>query len=189
LFVEALCTTVALSALHLLNVPIVTHEYAASHIVNVLAADESKWVRLSILVSRREHWGWCVIFFLASSIQFSSCCLQLRAALLEEIRLAATTLLESSKFTVGVATAISAHINASLVSSASVSGSKQLARQVMYLEHARLLDVQPLRALLHFLWTQLGFRWMFLPLNQKTEDLTMVSVCPVSPASLLPVHL
>ncbi len=42
LFVEALCTTVALSALHLLNVPIVTHEYAASHIVNVLAADESK---------------------------------------------------------------------------------------------------------------------------------------------------
>lgn len=42
LFVGALCTTVALSALHLLNVPIVTHEYAASHIVNVLAADESK---------------------------------------------------------------------------------------------------------------------------------------------------
>ena len=53
----------------------------------------------------------------------------------------------------------------------------------MYLEHARLLDVQPLRALLHFLWTQLGFRWMFLPHNQKTEDLTMVTICPVSPAS------
>lgn len=114
----------------------------------------------------------------------SSCCLQLRAALLEEVRLAAATLLEASKFTVGIATAISAHINASLVSSSSLSGSKQLARQVMYLEHARLLDVQPLRVLLHFLWTQLGFRWMFLPHTQKTEDLlVVVSICPVSLAS------
>ncbi len=107
--------------------------------------------------------------------------MQLRAALLEEVRLAAATLLESSKFSVGIATAISAHISASLVSSSSLFGSKQLARQVMYLEHARLMDVQPLRVLLHFLWTQLGFRWMFLPHNQKTEDLlVVVKFCPVS---------
>ncbi len=42
LFASALCTTFALSASHLLNLPTVTHGYAASHIVHALAADESE---------------------------------------------------------------------------------------------------------------------------------------------------
>ena len=49
LFASALCTTVRLEC-HLLNLPTVTHDYAARHIVNALAAHESKWVRLLFLV-------------------------------------------------------------------------------------------------------------------------------------------
>lgn len=108
-------------------------------------------------------------------------CLQLREALLEEIRLAALTLRESAKFSVGLASAISAHIHASLISNANLPGSRQFANQSMHLEHARLLEVEPLRALLSFLWIQLGLRWEILPCNQKAAELSLVSIHCSSP--------
>lgn len=127
---------------------------------------------------------------LISCEKFSlSRCLQLREALLEEIRLAALTLRESAKFSVGLASAISAHIHASLISNANLPGSRQFANQSMHLEHARLLEVEPLRALLSFLWIQLGLRWEILPCNQKAAELSLVSIHCSSPklASFKPV--
>lgn len=82
--------------------------------------------------------------------------LQIRAALLEEIQLAAQVLSEGNHFSLGVAAAISSHIRCYL-------GEGEGFAEPALLDHARLLDVEPLKALLDFLWLQLGLKWDCLP--------------------------
>ena len=82
---------------------------------------------------------------------------QIRAAILEEIRLAAEVLVANKHFTSGIALAVSSHIYSSL----QLEESEGFEGEVL-LDHARMLGVEPLKALLDFLWLQLGFRWSTL---------------------------
>ena len=108
----------------------------------------------------------------------------MRAAFLEEVRLALHTLSESGFLTAGIASAISGHINRSLLSSAGLAGSERLSDQSMLIEHARLLQVEPLRTLLYFLWTQLGLRWTCLPVCKRAAELVVVRACIVCGCAL-----
>ena len=116
---------------------------------------------------------------LGQVVSSSSCwsCIQVRAAFLEEVRLAAQFLSETGLFSIGIATAISGHISRSLLSSPSLLEDGNLSEQSMLMDHARLLDVEPLQVLLHFLWVQLGIRWMYLPPVLKTGEITSVRLC------------
>ena len=83
--------------------------------------------------------------------------LQIRAAILEEIRLAAGVLVDNQHFSVGIALAVSSHIYSVL----DLEAPEGFEGHVL-LDHARMLGVEPLKALLDFLWLQLGFRWSTL---------------------------
>lgn len=82
---------------------------------------------------------------------------QIRAAILEEIRLAAEVLVGSNHFTSSIAQAVSCHIYSYI----ELENPEDFEGHV-FLDHARLLGVEPLRALLEFLWLQLGLRWSSL---------------------------
>ena len=109
------------------------------------------------------------------AISFVPLCFQVRAALLEEVQLSLQALVHSKGFTVGIAAAISSHLCTSLVNNARLPGSDKLAGQLMLLDHIRLLEVGPLRALLRFLWLQLGFRWFMSPLRRQAVELIAVT--------------
>lgn len=94
---------------------------------------------------------------------------QIRAALLEEIRLAAHVLLDAGCFSAGIAAAISCHIYTCICKD--VDFDKDL-----FLDHARVLDEEPLKALLDFLWVQLGLRWSQLPQVLRGSELSVVSL-------------
>ena len=95
------------------------------------------------------------------------CLTQIRAALLEEIRLAAHVLLDAGCFTAGIAAGVSCHIYSHL------AGDVEFDKP-LFLDHARLLDEEPLTELLDFLWLQLGLRWSQLPQVLQANELAMV---------------
>lgn len=93
--------------------------------------------------------------------------------MLEEIRLAAELLVVSNQFTSGIALAVSTHIYSSL----ELEEPEEFEGPV-FLDHARLLGVEPLKALLEFLWLQLGLRWVHLHWVIEADNL--IGVRPAS---------
>ena len=94
--------------------------------------------------------------------------LQLQAGLLDEICLALQALKQGGFLTAGIASVISCHIQYSLAEE-----DEELPKPV-FLEHIQLLGLEPLRALLDFLWMQLGLRWSVLPQLSVASELLQV---------------
>lgn len=87
----------------------------------------------------------------------------MRGAILEEIRLAAQVLSMDNHFSSGAAAATGCYIRSFL------TGVEDFAGPVL-LDHARLLDVEPLKGLLEFLWMLLGLkRHCSTPVMHATE--------------------
>lgn len=97
--------------------------------------------------------------------------LQMRAAILEEIRLAAQVLTLDNHFSSGAAAAVGCYIRTFL------TGVEGFAGPVL-LDHARLLDVEPLKGLLEFLWLLMGLkRHCLTPVIQANELMGVRSPC------------
>ncbi|KAL3144125.1 hypothetical protein ABBQ32_003915 [Trebouxia sp. C0010 RCD-2024] len=103
---------------------------------------------------------------------------EMRGAILEEIRLAAQVLSMDNHFSSGAAAATGCYIRSFL------TGVEDFAGPVL-LDHARLLDVEPLKGLLEFLWMLLGLkRHCSTPVMHATElmgCLGKLSMCEVLP--------
>ena len=104
--------------------------------------------------------------------------LQMRSAVLEEVMAAVHLLMDSQLFRCGMAAAISSHIRQHL----GHSFSWQDFGDRVYMEHASLLDLEPLQELLTFLWTQLGLRMHLLDPYIKAQQLLR------HPVSYLELH-
>ncbi len=93
--------------------------------------------------------------------------LQMRDAVLDEVLAAVHLLMDSQLFSCGMAAAISSHIRPHL----GPNFSWQEFGDRVYLEHASLLDLEPLQELLTFLWTQLGLKAHLLDPYIKAQQL------------------
>ncbi len=105
--------------------------------------------------------------------------LQLRKAVLAEIVAAVKLLVCCQQFSVGMAIAVSAHIRQHLGPALDWRHSNGR----VYLEHAALLQLEPLQELLNFLWTHLSSKMQLLepyirahhllctPVSQHPDDI------------------
>ncbi len=93
--------------------------------------------------------------------------LQMRGALLDEVMAAVHLLMDSQLFSCGIAAAISSHIRQRL----GPNFSWHDFGDRVYMEHASLLDLEPLQELLTFLWTQLGLKMHLLDPYIKAHQL------------------
>lgn len=93
--------------------------------------------------------------------------LQMRGAVLDEVTAAVQLLMDSQLFSSGMAAAIGSHIGQRL----GPNFSWQEFGDRVLLEHASLLDLEPLQELLTFLWTQLGLKMHLLDPYIKSQQL------------------
>ena len=84
--------------------------------------------------------------------------LQLRKAVLAEVMSAVKLLVHCQQFNIGMAVAISSHIRHHLEPALDWQHSDER----VYLEHAALLQLEPLQELLTFLWTHLSSKMQLL---------------------------
>ncbi|DBA77471.1 TPA: hypothetical protein ACH3X1_009295 [Trebouxia sp. C0004] len=108
---------------------------------------------------------------------------QMRSAVLDEVVAAVKLLMDSQLFSCSMAAAISSHIREHL----GPNFSWQDFGDRVYLEHASLLDLEPLQELLTFLWTQLGLKMHLLDLYIKAQQL-LRHQGPNAPHCALEVH-
>lgn len=86
----------------------------------------------------------------------------MRKAALKELVLAVQLLVDGQQFTPGIATAVCGHIQHAL-HEMRLLNEMGLPSTDIYIEHAQLLPLGPLRELLHFLWVHIGLRFNALP--------------------------
>ncbi len=99
-------------------------------------------------------------------------------AALNEVMAAVQLLMDSQLFSCGMAAAIGSHIRQHL----GPNFSWQDFGDRVYMEHASLLDLEPLQELLMFLWTQLGLKMHLLDPYIKAQQLLRY------PVSYLDLH-
>lgn len=102
----------------------------------------------------------------------------MRGTVLDEVIAAVKLLMDSQLFSSGMAAAIGSHIRQRL----GPNFSWQNFGDRVYLEHASLLDLEPLQELLTFLWTQLGLKMHLLDAYIKAQQLLRY------PVSYLDLH-
>ncbi|DBA68218.1 TPA: hypothetical protein ACH3X2_013835 [Trebouxia sp. C0005] len=108
---------------------------------------------------------------------------QMRGAVLDEVMTTVQLLMDSQLFSCGMAAAIDSHIRQRL----GPNFSWQDFGDRVFLEHASLLDLEPLKELLTFLWTQLGLRMQLLDPYIKAQQL-LRHPGPDAPYCALEVH-
>lgn len=94
----------------------------------------------------------------------------MRAVALAEVGLALQVLIDNGQFTTGVAMAVCAHIQCTLLKPRMAQEDIFSSNANVYLEHIQLFSLRSLRDLLQFLWTQLGLRANFLPLLEQVRQ-------------------
>ncbi len=98
--------------------------------------------------------------------------LQLRKAVLAEIVAAVKLLVRCQQFSVGMAIAVSGHIRHHLQPALDWHHSDGR----VYLEHAALLQLEPLQELLNFLWTHLSSKMQLLEPYIRAHQLLCIPV-------------
>ena len=99
--------------------------------------------------------------------------LQARAAVLQEVTSAVKLLVQCQQFSTAAATAVGRHIKQHVTDCCK----NFRFNQEVCLEHAMLLELDPLRELLDFLWVQLGLRRHVLEPFATAQALLGLSVC------------
>ena len=120
-----------------------------------------------VITPTREHL--CTAFQHTKSVSDPAlpAILQMRGAVLDEVMTTVQLLMDSQLFSCGMAAAIDSHIRQRL----GPNFSWQDFGDRVFLEHASLLDLEPLKELLTFLWTQLGLRMQLLDPYIKAQQL------------------
>lgn len=107
--------------------------------------------------------------------------MQVQGAVLEEVASALKVLINNQQFSTGMAMTIRNHIKQHVGAFSELSH----CSQAIYLEHAMLLELEPLQQLLDFLWVQLAVRVHLLEPYIKAQRLLGFSVSPASCCSAM----